>query len=116
MGCALVLILIRHPVMSQTPPIQPPPPVLTVPVVVSVQVNERGWAREEERRQNGGLHEEEEEEATPKQHRKPERTLRYADAITPGTASSGELFIKLYFQQSPRPNLLPIKNVCPKKI
>lgn len=43
---------------------------------VWLQVIERGGPREErdeQRKHNGGLH----EEATPKQHRKPERTLRY---------------------------------------
>ena len=42
----------------------------------SVQVNERGRPREERERQNGGLYE---EEAATKEHRKPERTLRYTD-------------------------------------
>lgn len=45
---------------------------------ISAQVNERGRAREErdeQEKQNGGLY----EEAAPKQHRKPERTLRYTD-------------------------------------
>lgn len=49
---------------------------------VPVQVNERGGAREEREereKQNGGLYE---EEAAPKQHRKPERTLRYTDTTT----------------------------------
>ena len=57
---------------SADPPIKH---LFTVPAVVSVQVGERGGAREEreeQRRQNGGLH----EEAAPKQHRKPERTPR----------------------------------------
>lgn len=46
-----------------------------------LQVNERGGAlddREDQRKQNGGLH----EEAAPKQHRKPERTLRYTDTTS----------------------------------
>lgn len=66
------------PAHSGYPPIAS---LFTVPVVVSVQVNERGGAREEreeQRKQNGGLH----EEAAPNQHRKPERTLRYTDATT----------------------------------
>ena len=53
-----------------------PPVKSSITVFVSVQVNERGGAREEreeQRKQNGGLHEDE----APKQHRKPERTLRY---------------------------------------
>lgn len=48
----------------------------------SAQVDERGRAREEREeqgKQNGGLYE---EEAAPKQHRKPERTLRYTDTTT----------------------------------
>lgn len=49
---------------------------------VLLQVNERGGAREEREergKQNGGLYE---EEPAPKQHRKPERTLRYTDTTT----------------------------------
>lgn len=65
----------------QTQPAQPAHQshsLFTVPV----QVNERGGAREEREereKQNGGLYE---EEAAPKQHRKPERTLRYTDTTT----------------------------------
>ncbi|XP_034381991.1 caldesmon 1a isoform X5 [Cyclopterus lumpus] len=51
------------------------------------QVNERGWAREEERRQNGGLHE---EEATPKQHRKPERTLSRGSVRSPEVSAGDD--------------------------
>lgn len=48
-------------------------------LAVSMQVSERGGARKEQEKQNGGLFE---EEAAPKQHRKPERTLRYTDTHT----------------------------------
>ncbi|XP_068442660.1 caldesmon 1a isoform X4 [Clinocottus analis] len=51
------------------------------------QVNERGWAREEERRQNGGLHE---EEATPKQLRKPERTLSRGSVRSPEVSAGDD--------------------------
>ncbi|XP_034381988.1 caldesmon 1a isoform X3 [Cyclopterus lumpus] len=51
------------------------------------EVNERGWAREEERRQNGGLHE---EEATPKQHRKPERTLSRGSVRSPEVSAGDD--------------------------
>lgn len=53
--------------------------MLIFPMLVCAQVNERGGAREENEegeKQNGGLYE---EETAPKQHRKPERTLRYTD-------------------------------------
>ncbi|XP_068442657.1 caldesmon 1a isoform X2 [Clinocottus analis] len=51
------------------------------------EVNERGWAREEERRQNGGLHE---EEATPKQLRKPERTLSRGSVRSPEVSAGDD--------------------------
>lgn len=54
------------------------PPIASL-LAVSVQVSERGGARKEQEKQNGGLFE---EEAAPKQHRKPERTLRYTDTRT----------------------------------
>ncbi|CAJ1055019.1 non-muscle caldesmon-like isoform X3 [Xyrichtys novacula] len=56
------------------------------PVVVSVQVEERGGARDEQRKQNGGLH----EEVTPKQHRKPERTPSRGSVRSPEVSASDE--------------------------
>ncbi|XP_070709902.1 caldesmon 1a isoform X3 [Pempheris klunzingeri] len=53
------------------------------------EVNERGGAREEweeQRKQNGGLH----EEATPKQHRKPERTLSRGSVRSPEVSAGDD--------------------------
>ncbi|XP_070709905.1 caldesmon 1a isoform X6 [Pempheris klunzingeri] len=53
------------------------------------KVNERGGAREEweeQRKQNGGLH----EEATPKQHRKPERTLSRGSVRSPEVSAGDD--------------------------
>lgn len=56
--------------------------------VFALQVNERGRAtedREEQRKPNGAMH----EETPPKQHRKPERTLRYRRTSSPQIWFSG---------------------------
>ncbi|XP_022074523.1 caldesmon 1a isoform X4 [Acanthochromis polyacanthus] len=50
------------------------------------QVTERGGTREDERKHNGGLH----EEATPKQHRKPERTLSRGSVRSPEVSAGDE--------------------------
>uniref|UniRef100_A0A8P4KRK3 Non-muscle caldesmon n=1 Tax=Dicentrarchus labrax TaxID=13489 RepID=A0A8P4KRK3_DICLA len=50
------------------------------------QVDERGRAREEQGKQNGGLY----EEATPKQHRKPERTLSRGSVRSPEVSAGDE--------------------------
>ncbi|XP_054862453.1 caldesmon 1a isoform X4 [Amphiprion ocellaris] len=50
------------------------------------EVNERGGAKEDERKHNGGLH----EEATPKQHRKPERTLSRGSVRSPEVSAGDE--------------------------
>lgn len=70
LGCALLPFDILGCQASSHPACPP----ITSLLAVSVQVSERGGARKEQEKQNGGLFE---EEATPKQHRKPERTLRY---------------------------------------
>ncbi|KAM9334952.1 caldesmon 1a isoform 2-T4 [Symphorus nematophorus] len=51
------------------------------------KVNERGRAREEQGKQNGGLYE---EEATPKQHRKPERTLSRGSVRSPEVSAGDD--------------------------
>lgn len=60
--------------------------LFTVHVVVCVQVEERGGARDEQRKQNGGLH----EEVTPKQHRKPERTLSRGSVRSPEVSAGDD--------------------------
>ncbi|XP_051248665.1 caldesmon 1a isoform X3 [Dicentrarchus labrax] len=50
------------------------------------EVDERGRAREEQGKQNGGLY----EEATPKQHRKPERTLSRGSVRSPEVSAGDE--------------------------
>ncbi|XP_035529813.1 caldesmon 1a isoform X4 [Morone saxatilis] len=50
------------------------------------KVDERGRAREEQGKQNGGLY----EEATPKQHRKPERTLSRGSVRSPEVSAGDE--------------------------
>uniref|UniRef100_A0A3Q1FV59 Caldesmon 1b n=1 Tax=Acanthochromis polyacanthus TaxID=80966 RepID=A0A3Q1FV59_9TELE len=47
---------------------------------------QRGGTREDERKHNGGLH----EEATPKQHRKPERTLSRGSVRSPEVSAGDE--------------------------
>lgn len=104
----------------------------TVSVPASVQVNERGGAgeeREEQRKQNGGLY----EEAAPKQHRKPERTLRYTDTTTHNQATcrfplrpswglpglmnySRNKNIFNITRQNSCPSLLSVKTVCLKNL